>query len=228
MVFPVRGLPRLHIRLLVVYGTLLFAATMVFQRVSAHSTSRLATIESLVEQGTFAIDRASYETIDRVFVDGHYYSHQPPLQAIAGAAVYYPLWLAGLRLDPGRVAEYSIVTFAVNGLMTVLGLMCFWRALGWSEVPDRWRLPVTASLACGTLLLPFATTMNGHDFSAALVGMGLYFYVRGDSVFWAGLLFGLAGGSDHALLVFFVVSVLRRWCDWERARRDFLWPAHSP
>jgi len=195
----------LHIRLLLGYGALLFAATLVFQRMSAHSTSRLATIESLVERKTFAIDRASYETIDKVLVDGHYYSHQPPLQAIAGAAVYYPLWLVGFRLEPGRMTAYPMVTFAVNGLMTTVGLLFFGWALEWSEVSERWRPAVMASLACGTLLLPFGTTMNGHGFSAALIAMGLYFYVRGGRLFWAGLLFGLAAASDHALLVFFGV-----------------------
>ncbi|MEO8368681.1 MAG: hypothetical protein ABI806_05750 [Candidatus Solibacter sp.] len=196
------------------YAALLFGATLALQRMSAHSTSRLDTIESMVERSTFAIDGASYQTVDKVFIDGHYYSHQPPLQAMVGAAVYYQLWLAGLRLGPGRVAAYTIVTFAVNGLMTVIGLAFFWRALAWSEVPERWHLAVTASLACGTLLLPFGTTMNGHGFSAALLSMGLYFYVRGGAVFWAGLAFGLAGASDHALLVFFGafgLSAMARW-----------------
>jgi hypothetical protein len=199
----VRRFPPLHVFLLCAYAALLFAATLALQRTSAHSTSRLDTIVSLVERGTFAIDLAPYETVDKVFVDGHYYSHQSPVQAVAGAVVYYPLWLAGLRLRPGRVAAYATVTFAVNGLMTVAALVFFWRALGWSDVPEAWRLPVASSLACGTLLLPFGTTMNGHALSAALLAMGLYYYVRGDAWFRAGLAFAMAGASDHAMLVFF-------------------------
>ena len=185
------------------------------QRTSAHSTSRLDTIESLVERGTFAIDGASYATVDKVFINGHYYSHQSPVQAVVGALVYYPLWMTGLRLGPGRVAAYAIVTFAVNGLMTVVGLIFFWRALRWSEVPEQWRLGVTASLACGTLLMPFGTTMNGHGFSAALLAAGLYFYVRPRTpLFCAGLAMGLAAATDHALAAFFaafaLVLLLRR------------------
>jgi len=201
----VRRVSSLEVRLLLAYGVILLAATLGLQRISAHSTSRLATIESLVERGTFAIDGATYNTIDKVFIGGHYYSHQPPVQAVLGAAVYFPLWKLGLRFGPGRLTAYAIVTFAVNGLMTLVGLVFFWRALAFSELAPQWRLPVAASLACGTLLLPFGTTMNGHCFSAALLAIGLYLYLRNVSAFFTGLAFGLAGASDHALLVFFGV-----------------------
>src|SRR4051794_38630571 len=80
------------------YALILLLFTAVEQRRSAHSDSRLDTIVSLVERGTFALGSPGYDTIDKVYIDGRYYSHQPPLQAVAGAAIYYPLWRLGFLL----------------------------------------------------------------------------------------------------------------------------------
>src|SRR5437868_13147617 len=68
--------------------------------------SRLATVESLVDRGTFAIDdsifvriptnRAPYEsvqlretgTLDKLLIGGHFYSDKSPVPAVLLAAAY--------------------------------------------------------------------------------------------------------------------------------------------
>ncbi|MEO0652400.1 MAG: hypothetical protein AAFZ65_17130, partial [Planctomycetota bacterium] len=46
--------------------------------------SRLGAIESLVERGTLALDGSTYFWQgDKVYFAPHYYSHQPPILAIA-------------------------------------------------------------------------------------------------------------------------------------------------
>lgn len=62
------------------------------------SQSRLGTIESIVERGTFRLDDSSFiNTIDKVHRDGHYYSHQPPLLSALEAPVYWVLHVTGAR-----------------------------------------------------------------------------------------------------------------------------------
>src|SRR6266851_4398869 len=80
--------------------------------------SRLATIECLVDRGTFAIDDSIFVvtptgnapympddvvvqqtgTLDRMRINGHYYSDKPAVPALYSAVVYKGLQLAtGLR-----------------------------------------------------------------------------------------------------------------------------------
>ena len=148
----------------VLAGFTLFAAT-----ISEHSRSRLATIESLVERGTFSIDGAAYQTIDKVSIDGRFYSHQPPILAVAGAFAYYPLYLAGFRLIPGERITYNLLTFALNGLPSLIGLVFFFRSLRWTPLPQTLHPLLGASLAWGTLWLPFSVVFNSHGFCAALM-----------------------------------------------------------
>ncbi|MBF0361386.1 MAG: hypothetical protein HQK49_10255 [Oligoflexia bacterium] len=52
--------------------------------------SRLATIESLVENKTLIIDQSIFfnNTLDKVFINGHYYSDKPPLLSIFLFPIY--------------------------------------------------------------------------------------------------------------------------------------------
>jgi len=57
---------------------------------SGNDSSRFAAIESLVEQGTFAIDESVFgNTIDRVEFKGHFYSNKAPLFSLFGAGWYW-------------------------------------------------------------------------------------------------------------------------------------------
>jgi hypothetical protein len=197
--------------LLLAYGALLAAFTAAIQRMSPHITTRLATIDSLVERGTFAIDGSPYEgTVDKVYIDGRYYSHQPPAIAVVGALVYYPLRLFGMRLDPDHPATYVLLTLALNGLSAMAGLVFFIRALKFTNLPQPLWLPLTASLACGTLLFPYSTTLTSHGICAGLLAIGLYCFLlsqesenaRG-AAFWSGMAFSLCAAADHAMLAFY-------------------------
>jgi hypothetical protein len=112
-----------------------------------------------------------------------------------------------MQLGPNHHAAYVVMTFAMNGLGMMVGLVFFFRALRWSSLPQRLHLPLTASLACGTLLLPFSTTSNSHGLCAALMAIGLYYYLisreSGVAAFWSGLAFAVCGAADHTMLAFY-------------------------
>jgi protein-S-isoprenylcysteine O-methyltransferase Ste14 len=70
---------------LIIFGVIL--ALWMVQTKTIHQSwnesSRLATIEALVEHGTWRIDASPYahQTGDKMLLDGHYYSEKPPLFA---------------------------------------------------------------------------------------------------------------------------------------------------
>jgi hypothetical protein len=216
--------------LLLIYSLLLAIPTASLQRLSAHSTSRLATVESLVVRGTFAIEASTYaDTIDKVKIGTHFYSHQPPAHAVLGAIAYFPMHRLGLRFGEGRNAAYFLLTFATNGLSTILALLLFFRSLAWRDLGWNVRLLFTAGVACGTLVLPYSTTFNVHGFVAAWLFIGFYFLVTSGigeyqrpSLFLSGIAFSLCAAMDHGTVFFyiaFVVSALIR----RVSRKAILW-----
>jgi glycosyltransferase involved in cell wall biosynthesis len=144
---------------------------------SANDRSRWATVRSLVERGTFAIEEIVVEpewgTIDTVVHpdrDGvlHLYSSKPPLLAVLSAGPYWLLtkatgWTLGdhpFELGRGLLVVVSLLPFAVF-LLFSLRLV---EAVGGS---DWGRLWTAAVLAFGTLLSTFAVVLNNHLPAAA-------------------------------------------------------------
>src|SRR5512139_3283279 len=91
------------------FGVILFMAFMLLwallTKVHTHSwqeESRMATVQTLVEQGTFVIDHTEFNrTGDKVFINDHFYSDKTPLLSVGAAGVYWVLHnVFGLILDP--------------------------------------------------------------------------------------------------------------------------------
>ncbi len=66
-------------------------------------SSRMATIESLVERGTFSIDESRFmkDRHDKIYINctyhpervcGHYYSEKPPVLSFFSAGLYFILY----------------------------------------------------------------------------------------------------------------------------------------
>ena len=81
---------------------LLWAALTKVYTHSWQEESRMATVQALVEQGTFIIDHTEFNrTGDKVSVNGHFYSDKTPLLSVAAAGMYSVLHNAfGLTLNP--------------------------------------------------------------------------------------------------------------------------------
>ncbi len=185
--------------------------------------SRLATIESLVHRGTFVIDGASFSTIDKVRIDGRFYSSKPPLLSVVGAGVYAVLRPLGFDFgDPaGRSAAVYLLTLVLVGLPYALMLVFAARLLEDFAATDEARLWAFGALALASLPFGYAVTLNNHTPAAALLVMAFYFARRalhegrrGDFA-WVGFLGGLAPALDLGAL--FVSGALGLWLLW-RAR----------
>lgn len=170
----------------------------------------MATVQSLVESGTFAIDHSVFvNTVDKVYVKGHFYSEKPPLLGVLGAAVYWPLRHLGLPLKTSRSIAYSLITFVIVGGSCLLCLACFLAELQRRQVSFNAALTMTGTLAVGTLYFPYSTTFASHGFAASWLFIGFHCVLQAQRavrrdlwLFLAGLSFSLAAGADYATILF--------------------------
>jgi len=114
--------------------------------------SRLATAESLIERGTLAIDDSVFVrpppdlaergllpadphpiyslargTLDKLFINGHYYSDKPMIPAVMNAAAYRVLMLIGLPRPDDRPDIFTrMSTILMSGLGYAIAVGCLW------------------------------------------------------------------------------------------------------
>jgi len=148
--------------------------------------SRLATVESLGERGTFCIDdslfvRPSFHpgrsnpynpriegvrvvgTLDKVRIDGRFYSDKPPVPALLSGGCYR-LWLdcggAPARDAIGGFCYWwTVLASGVPFAIAVFAMCRTARDLGF---PPLWQLLFAASFAGCTLALVYTRHLNGH------------------------------------------------------------------
>ena len=181
---------------------------------SANDRSRWCTIAALVEDGTYEIDpyleirgakenRRPWGTIDLVRHRGedgelHYYSSKPPLLPTMIAGVYWVVsratgtWLSNEPMYLGR-----LILWLVNVPTLAIFYLCTISAID-RVVLDRWARCVLAGATCfGTMLMPFAISLNNHLPAATAGAVVLWIFIRSLATrtgqgWW--LLAGLAGG----------------------------------
>lgn len=150
---------------------------------SANDRSRWCTVWSLVERGTYQIDeiiaRPGWDTIDKVRLEGHFYSSKPPFLATLAAGCYWVLkHMAGFDLAerPHQAARAVLILFNLVPWVAAL-----WLLSGMLERYARLELArVVVMMAAGfcTLLTPFLVTFNNHTVAAASLVFALAAFLR--------------------------------------------------
>jgi hypothetical protein len=148
------------------------------------ANSRLATVYSLVHDGTWFIDRPADQprnafeegTIDKVQLNGRILSSKPPILPLLMTGEYVLLRnLAGLDLDrpEDRPRILWFMTVTLVGLAYLLALYCFDRTLSLFLDPTQRILPLFC-LAFATQLPGLATDLNNHVPGAAMLVAAVY------------------------------------------------------
>ncbi|MGH7137620.1 MAG: hypothetical protein ACREHD_17880, partial [Pirellulales bacterium] len=157
--------------------------------------SRLATVESLVDRHTLAIDESIFVrspavadalnpyspgnellrakgTQDKLFIAGHYYSDKSPLPAFWLAAWYQILqWLTGLTArEHPRLFCYGM-TVVSSGMAYVLTAWSVWRLALRHQLPLATCFLLTGSISLATIALPYARHVNNHILLLAVVAL---------------------------------------------------------
>jgi hypothetical protein len=167
---------------------------------SWNDNARMATVEALVHQGTWAIDDTVFggRTGDRIFWNGHFYSDKPPVLSFLAAAIYAvlhkgfhvtfdfvswcdavdsPCYCFALLCDQPDWA-YTLLTLALMGVPSALMLALFYRATALLDLPNPAALLATGALGLGTLVFPHSLAFNNHLPTAASLLLGFYALLR--------------------------------------------------
>lgn len=189
-----------------------------------HAVSRLATVYSLTQYGTWFIDNPDgttpnpFEpnTIDKVMVrgiiadgvvrDGRIISSKPPLLPLLMTGEYWILHqFTGWQLDDEdqRRNVLFVMTLSFVGGSYLLILLMFRKALAFAEVSGWVRIYLLVALAFGTQLWGFSGKLSNHIPAAAMLMLALYFAVGLAGGFltpkpWRFALFGLTGALAAA------------------------------
>jgi hypothetical protein len=155
---------------------------------SANDRSRWLTIRSLVEHGTYEIDKIvgqpTWDTIDMVQHRGrdgelHLYSSKPPLLATLLAGEYWLInRLTGATLQDHPYEIGRAMLFTVNILPLVLMFVLLGRLVEQYGMTDWGRILVMAAATLGTLLNAFAVVLNNHIVAAVSATVAIYALVR--------------------------------------------------
>jgi hypothetical protein len=196
---------------------------------SFNDGSRLALVESLVDYHSLAIDRSIFVatppldaprrqlpyppeweqlavpgTMDRVRVNGHFYSDKPPTQSLLMAGVYQVLrWSFGLRARERADLFCYLLTLTSSGLAYVVAVVCTYRLGRTLGLSPGWGVALCGSLGLATVALPYTRHVNSHIvLLAAAVPLfeRLAAFARdGKAPAGSLLLVGTLAGFGHAL-----------------------------
>ncbi len=178
-------------------GFLVAAAAIVLAALTArpyaggwNDGSRLATVEALVDHHTLAIDKSIFVrtpsageprpyppgnpflhngTLDKLFINGRYYSDKSPVPALLLAGVYEG-WQAATGLTARQRPDLFclVMTLASSGLAYVVAVCCVYQIGGAVGLSGAARLVLTATFGLATVALPYAAHVNNH---ALLLGV---------------------------------------------------------
>jgi hypothetical protein len=204
-----------HKRLLILLVLIALGATHCAP-MTWNDESRMATIQSLAESGSFIIDQTDFaRTGDKVFIDGHFYSDKPPMPAVLGAAVYFPLYHLGFRLHEGGSVAYFLITLLTVSLSWILGTLAFFYSLRFTGLDPERRLLAAVALAMGSIYFSWSTTFNNHELAAGFLAIGFCFLLRARfaaalrrDLAVAGFFLALAGTADVPTGIFYVALLL--------------------
>jgi hypothetical protein len=200
---------------------------------SANDRSRWCTVRSLVELGTYRIDKTrqvrGWDTIDLVRHNGHFYSSKPPLLSTIVAGLYWTVrqtigWTFGYELE----ATTRLILLVLNVVPMVIALALLARLIRETSTSALTAIFVTAAASFGTLLMPFLTVLNNHTVAATSVVFALYPLVRilqGHDAGWRYALVGFWAAftcCNELPAAAFGVALFALLC-WKSPGRTCLW-----
>ena len=189
---------------------------------SWNDQARIATVESLTEQDTMAIEYTKWGwfTGDKVLLREHFYSTKPPLLSAVGA-VSYAVFRSAVKILSGHELTYRQnediiypwVTLTTSVLALALLLTYFFRALHLVNISDKARWWLFWALAIGSLYPAYSTVFNNHTIAGAGIFISFFYVLRyrlggplkSWEAVWAGLAVGFAGVTDFTGALPFVV-----------------------
>ena len=170
-------------RIVILSGLFLFIILAVFTKdditLSGNESSRFATVQSLVENGTFSIDNSMFKTEDRVLIKGHFYSDKPPLLSVSLASIY---WIMNNVFHLSFAANYHLCVFVLNlacgAVFSTVLYYVFLFQLKSRDVPFGLKVMLSTALILCTWIFSFGVSVNNHSPAACVFFIFFYFMNR--------------------------------------------------
>ena len=189
------------------------------REISDDELARLATVESLVERRTLAIDESSFLPAAGTFRHGdRIYSEQPPALAVLLAGPYWVMQRSGLTFDKNPALVAYLLTLLGATIPVAMAAGLIYRMGRLFELPRRRRALLAAAVAFGSGLVSYGVVLNAHAPAAALVLGAAAAIVHvaiarrpGVTSGWlaiAGLCAALAAAIEPAAIVFLALFAL--------------------
>jgi hypothetical protein len=158
--------------------------------------SRFGLTQAIVERQTFEIDPYVYGN-DWSFRSGHYYTNKAPGSSMLGVPFYFVLYYIerplGGHLASLRKFNLDVTDWFVTAIPSVFLSVFVLKYLLVEHPEDSNKAWLTVfTLAVGTIIYPFSTTLWGHPTAAACLFFAYYALVRGRSAWATGVFLGLA------------------------------------
>ncbi len=183
--------------------------------------SRLAAVQSLVDDHTWAIDRSIFVqppatnnpyrpilpngTSDKLLIDNHWYSDKTPVPSLLMAGLYQAIQsTTGLKAAEHPKIFCYIMTIATSGLAYVAACLLMLRLAAKIDLNLNLQYLLTGSFALATLALPYTRNVNNHILLLAvttammLLAMGFDTAPKFSAAIWLGALAGLGYAIEQA------------------------------
>ena len=197
---------------------------------AGNESSRLATVEAMIDRGTFAVDSCTFRTVDVGKLNGHFYSDKPILFSAWLAGVYaFIKHILMISFQSARLQSIYLINLLGVSSLTVGLYLLFIRRLKREEGCFYLKTALSIALIFTTWIFSYTVSINNHTVAAFLV-FGLFLLTEkatteggarpGLNSFFAGLAGGLlcavenpVGGifSLTALICIFACGSKKRW-----------------
>ena len=132
--------------------------------------SRLGLVKAIVEEKRLVIDsyhEGEFNTGDKAYVNGHYYSDKAIGASLLGALAYSPIY--GLVRQPlhGQLFIILVTVLAISIPSALLAPLLYTTAL--RVVKEKWMaLTIALCISLATPIFPYAGAFYGHSLAAVL------------------------------------------------------------
>jgi hypothetical protein len=231
---------------LLVFLLLAFMYGYYYQDPEANGNSRIGLIFAIVQEGRLTID--SYyniegtKTIDRAFVNGHYYSDKAIGTSILGAIFYAPMYLL-MKLTGHQLSllhiKYILTVLVVGIPSAFAGSLVYVLCENITGSKLRAYL-ATLAVSLGTMALPFSAIFFGHQLAGALLFISFFLIFnlkqkpnlrqKPGYLFLIGFLLGAAFLTEYTTAVIilplglYYCYILRERLSWHWIRSTILPP----
>ncbi|OYT14191.1 MAG: hypothetical protein B6I19_01160 [Bacteroidetes bacterium 4572_114] len=180
---------------------------------NSNTTSRALPIISWFEQGNFQIDKHQELTLDKAYIDGHYYTDKAPLPTLIVLPFFGLLKSLGL-IQPVDGSFYGPGVYILGSLICGSLPFALFLLLSFKGIKKNRTSLSPVIFSCmpffGSFIFVFAGTYFAHMMSALLLLLG-YIYLKKSKFLLAGLFAGLAFLSEYTIALVFPIWAIQVW-----------------